>query len=376
MADDIGLQEATTSAERRAHVMGTEAHVIVVADDAGHLADVAIARLQRLEARWSRFLPCSEISRLNNSPGVPVLVTPETFRLIDHALTAWQMTDGSFDPTILGDLRAEGYDRSFELLADADAPSSPMPTGLGPSPRPSRATARPAAPDIRLDHVVGTVRLGPNTTFDPGGIGKGLAADLVVAELLSSGARGALVSIGGDLRAAGDTPEGGPWVVSVVDPLEPEHALGDLALEAGAVASSWRTKRTWTGPDGQPRHHLIDPRTGRSATSGAAGVTVVAAQGWRAEVLAKAAFLAGPQRGPALIAAWGAAGIVVADDGSVHPAGDIEAFLERVGPRVGASRAPAIGAEASSSTPGGWNHACLDRSGGVRRERHLRGDLS
>ncbi len=124
MAAHIAEQERTKRAERRATLMGTEAHVIVVGDDAAHLADVAIARLQRLEARWSRFLPDSEISRLNNSPGVPVLVTPETFRLIDHALAAWQLTDGAFDPTILADLRAEGYDRSFELLDAAD-PSAP-----------------------------------------------------------------------------------------------------------------------------------------------------------------------------------------------------------------------------------------------------------
>ena len=90
MAENVAPLERTTSAERRATLMGTEAHVIVVGDDAAHLADIAIARLRRLEALWSRFLPDSEISRLNNSPGVPVLVTPETFRLIDHALTYTQ----------------------------------------------------------------------------------------------------------------------------------------------------------------------------------------------------------------------------------------------------------------------------------------------
>jgi thiamine biosynthesis lipoprotein len=327
MAQNIAQHERTMSAERRAPLMGTEAHVIVVGDDAAHLADIAIARLQRLEARWSRFLPDSEISRLNKSPGVPVLVTPETFRLIDHALTAWQMTDGAFDPTILADLRAAGYDRSFELLDRPDAPAPTDARADSDALRHSRASTRPTAPDIHLDRIVGSVRLGPNATFDAGGIGKGFAADLVVTELLSSGARGALVSVGGDLRAGGVAPEGGPWVVAITDPLDPEHVIGNLGLEAGAVASSWRTTRKWIGPDGQSRHHLIDPRTGRSAASGVAGVTVVAAQGWRAEILAKAAFLAGPVDGPALIARSGAAGIVITDDGSVHPAGNVDAFL-------------------------------------------------
>ena len=335
MAENYLAQpEHTASAERRATVMGTEAHVIVVADDAGHLADVAIARLQTLEARWSRFLADSEISRLNNTPGVPVLVTPETFRLIDHALTAWEMTGGAFDPTILADLRAEGYDRTFELLDQPD-PSAPTPPRVDSDRRPPRVIAPPTAPDIHLDAIVGSVRLGSNTTFDPGGIGKGFAADLLISELLSSGARGALISVGGDLRVAGETPEGGAWVVAITDPLDPEHVIGNIGLEAGAVASSWRTKRTWIGPDGRSHHHLIDPRTGRSAVSGVAGVTVVASQGWRAEVLAKAAFLAGPVDGPALIARSGAAGIVVTDDGSLHRAGNIDAFLLGVNAGVG-----------------------------------------
>jgi thiamine biosynthesis lipoprotein len=327
MAGNVAQQEHKPSAERRVMVMGTEAHVIVVADDdAAGLAELAIARLQKLEARWSRFLPSSEISRLNGRRGAAVLVAPETFQLIDHALTAWRMTDGRFDPTILADLRAEGYDRSFELLGCPE-PSAPVTRTrereVVRSPRGSCATA----PDIHLDRIVGTVRLGANTTFDAGGIGKGFAADLVVDELLSSGARGVLVNVGGDLRAAGESPTDACWVVAVADPLKPRHLLGNVCLSAGAVASSWRTKRTWIGPDGKSRHHLIDPRTGVSASSGVAGVTVVAAQGWRAEVLAKAAFLAGPLDGPGLVAQSGAAGIVVADDGSVHPAGNIDEFL-------------------------------------------------
>ena len=86
MTGNSAVRERTNSAERRAKVMGTDAHVIVVGDDAARLADLALARLERLEARWSRFLPESEISQLNERPGVPVVVAPETFQLIDHAL--------------------------------------------------------------------------------------------------------------------------------------------------------------------------------------------------------------------------------------------------------------------------------------------------
>jgi thiamine biosynthesis lipoprotein len=261
---------------------------------------------------------------------VPVVVAPETFQLVHRALTGWQMTDARFDPTMLTELHAAGYDRSFKLLKDGQISSRetqpPVVPHLSRLPCPS---AHPSAPDIQLDPIVGTVQLGSRTMFDPGGIGKGFAADLVVEQLSAMGARGVLVSVGGDLRVVGEPPAGSSWVVAIADPLDPQQVLGVLCLEAGAVASSWRTKRAWVGPDGQAHHHLIDPRTGMSATNGIAGVTVVTRQGWHAEVPAKAAFLAGPADGVTLIARAGAAGILVGDDGSMHPAGNIHAFLHQ-----------------------------------------------
>lgn len=291
--------------------MGTTAHVIVT-NGAPGLADRAVARLEELEARWSRFLPDSEISRLNEMPGVPVLVSPETYQLVERALEGWRLTAGRFDPTLLRELRAAGYDRSFELIAAGDAPNEHMVAAMA---APSRAA------DMKLDPSVGTVLLPPGAELDPGGIGKGLAADLVVALVLAGGAHGALVSVGGDLRVEGASPEGEGWIVAIADPMHGDRNIGTVALDAGAVASTWRTKRTWTAADGTRRHHLIDPATGLPAASGLAGVTVVTGQGWHAEVLAKAAFLAGPDDGAALLAANNAAGLLITHDGSIREAG-------------------------------------------------------
>ena len=312
-----------TTEERIVDVMGTTAHVIVT-DGALGLADRAVARLEELEARWSRFRPDSEISRLNERPGVPVVVSPDTYQLIERALDGWRLTAGRFDPTLLRELRAAGYDRSFELLPSSNvqggAPSHRMTAPSAP-PLPSRSGAE----QIRLDPIVGTVWLGPGVEIDPGGIGKGLAADLVVGLVLAEGARGALVNVGGDLRAEGVAPEGDGWVVAIADPNDADRVVGTIAIDAGAVASTWRTKRAWTAPDGTPRHHLIDPATGLPAASGLAGVTVITGQAWQAEVLAKAAFLAGPVDGAALLASHNAAGLLIADDGRV-------ARIGRLGP--------------------------------------------
>src|SRR4029077_6961859 len=97
----------------------------------------------------------------------------------------------------------------------------------------------------------------------------------VVAELLEAGARGACVDLGGDLRAAGDSPnDDGGWTVALEDPWGGDD-LARVGLSDGAVATSSVLRRRWTS-GGQARHHLIDPRTGRPAETSLVQVTVVA----------------------------------------------------------------------------------------------------
>jgi len=307
------------AAERRFGLMGTTAHVVVVpghrADGSG-LLDEAQSRLDQLEQRWSRFLGDSEISRLNEAAGRPLVVSTDTQQLVARAVTGWERTAGRFDPTVLPALRAAGYDETFTVVAARTA-----------APAHDEELARLRAPGcsgIDVDRRAGTVTLPSGVAFDPGGIGKGLAADVVCAELLALGARGACVNLGGDLRVAGDGPDGVGWIVALEHPL-PEAdgaSLSEVHLAKGAVASSWRTRRAW-GPTNDRRHHVIDPGAGAPAETGVAGVVVLTNAAWWAEVLATAAFLSGAE-GPALIEGHGAAGLSVADDGNVHAAGPIE----------------------------------------------------
>jgi thiamine biosynthesis lipoprotein len=301
-------------AQLELRVMGTTAHVIVEArgsDAARAGVEYARARLQELESRWSRFVPASDVSVLNGAGGSPVIVSADTRLLVERAVEGWQRTGGWFDPTVLDAMVRLGYDRDFDSINR----DSPLPVTTIPA---------PGCAGIVVDHVVGAVRLPRGVHFDPGGIGKGLAADLVVEELLRAGAHGALVNVGGDLRAEGTAPGGGGWVVDVEHPITGASAV-HVRIGSGAVASTWRTKRAW-GPVGAERHHLVDPATGTSARSGLAGTAVIARRAWWAEVVAKAAFVAGPEAGCDCIERHSASGYLFADDGTVHEAGSAAAF--------------------------------------------------
>ncbi len=304
------LTAAGPLVESRFRAMGTEVHVAVVGS-APALLDVAEKRIRALERRWSRFLETSEISVLNRSAGRPVIVSADTFTLVARAVFAWDATGGQFDPTVGPALAAHGYDRDF-----TDVVGGVTPADVSTSPAPG-----PAGIDLLTE--LNAIVLPDGVTIDPGGIGKGLAADLTAQLLLARGADGALVNLGGDLRALGRAPTPDGWTITVDDPIRPGHELLRLAISEGAVATSSRLLRRWQTSGGEA-HHLIDPATGRPARTDVVAVTVVAGEAWWAEARTKALFLAGPA---GLDEVDDLHAVVVTADGVRHATPDLEATL-------------------------------------------------
>jgi thiamine biosynthesis lipoprotein len=289
--------------------MGTDAQVVVIGgthDD----VDAARACVDELERRWSRFLPESELCRVNGGAGRPVDVSPETCELVATAIDAWRATRGRFDPTVLDALEAAGYDRPFASGLDGSTPTGP-------------ARAAPGCGAIRVDARAGTITLPAGVRLDLGGIAKGHAADLVVGELCTRGVAGALVNLGGDLRVAGTGPSGDGWPVGI------EHVPGTaVVVSHGGIATSATTRRRWTRA-GTALHHVIDPATGRPARATADAITVFAATAAMAEVTATAALLAGPDAIDVVRAA-GASGLVAMSDGRLVTTDDLATLASPV----------------------------------------------
>jgi len=310
----------TATFDARVRAMGTDVHVIVVADD-DVLLTRALARIDELEQRWSRFIDTSEVSVLNRRAGERVAVSPDTTLLVERAIEAWRVSGGGFDPTVLGDVIRAGYDRSFdEIAADTTAGHSALRQGV---------TSIVVEDD--------TVVLPRDVGFDPGGIGKGLAADLVATETMEAGAAGVCINLGGDLRVLGESPVDGGWTVALEHQLVAEPFLV-LALGDGAVATSTTLRRQWR-VDGRRRHHLIDPWTGEPSGSDLTLVSVVAGEAWMAEVLAKAELLRGSSRVFDLVGGTGAEALAVTAGGTVLvtagfvqfvPGGAVPAQLELI----------------------------------------------
>lgn len=299
--------------QARFRAMGTDCHVLV--DAPAHestLVRLAIQRVELLEQAWSRFRPDSELCRLNARAGADATpVSNDLLLLVERMEQAWRLSGGLFDPTVLGSVVALGYDADLATVA---ARTVPAVDDVDVVPAPGMLA-------VVIDPAAGSVRLPAGIGIDPGAIGKGLGADIVVDELLAAGATGVLVSLGGDISLGGSLDES--WVIAVEDPgTDVPSTLVTLprGTHRAGIATSTTAKRRWAAGR---RHHILDPRTGSMTDNDIVQATVVCDAGWRAEVLATTAMLADDTALADLIERSGAWCRLVRTDGSIDVLGTL-----------------------------------------------------
>jgi thiamine biosynthesis lipoprotein len=288
---DAGRLVIEQSADGRARARRAAADVQSLLDD--------------ISERLTRFDPPSELCALNRDPREIVPVSSLMARFVQSAIWAARRSGGLVDAALLDELERSGYRASMPARPSARV-----------SPRRAcdrervAACARVGSPwrAIRCDLHTGTVRRPPRVRMDSGGIAKGMAADMA-GELLA-GQPTFAVDCAGDICVGGTA--GITRRVVVEDPFH-GGALTELAIRTGGVATSGILRRCWASPAGEQAHHLLDPASGRPAFTGVVQVTAVARTALEAEVLAKAALLAGPQRAPSWLPHGG---VVVLEDGT------------------------------------------------------------
>jgi len=239
------------------------------------------ALFEERDARFSRFRPSSELSRVNALPLGLTLVSGEFASMLSLSLDAARATDGLVTPAVGGAILAAGYDRDFVLL-----------------PRDVGAAVPAAVPSWQSISLQGGGLLRTETVqLDLNGVVKGKTIDDAL-ELAGSG----WVAAGGDVAAYDTVVVGLP-------------GGGTVTLHGGGLATSSVAKRRWLAA-GVPQNHLIDPRTGCATTSPWRDVTVAASTCFVADVSAKAALLLG-EAGPAWLDERKLAGRFVSHGGAV-----------------------------------------------------------
>ncbi|MEO8391587.1 MAG: FAD:protein FMN transferase [Chloroflexota bacterium] len=258
------------------------------------------AQFEALEAQLSRFRSDSDLMKLNARAGQWTFVSEVLYQNIAAAKQAARLTNGLYNPLVLPALIASGYDRSFEKLGE-------VPSG--------KVGAIGDWHAIQLRRQTQEVCLPAGSALDLGGIAKGWTAKLVADQLAQYGA--CLISIGGDIAVRGAPLGETGWNISIADP-DRSVPICELTLHDRAVVTSGIDYRRWQTVDGQPRHHIIDPRTGQPAETDVRTVSIVHPHAPTAEAFSKAVLLLGSRLGLEwLNQQWDASGLVVCSDGAI-----------------------------------------------------------
>jgi thiamine biosynthesis lipoprotein len=262
--------------------------VVVLVDDPASLprARSEVQRvLDEFDIACSRFRDDSELARVNAAGGRPVIVSPLFMDVLDAAMRAAQLSQGAVDPTVGEALVVAGYDRDFDLIGSRTQDLRS---------RPAVHFARVAGFEVvTVNRRRRSVSVPAGVRLDLGACAKALAADRGAAAVHAATGAGSLVSLAGDLAVAGAAPPEG-WRVRVAeDHRAAEDAPGQtISIFDGGVATSSTTVRRWSD-DGEQRHHIIDPASGRPADVVWRTVSVAAASCLDANTAATAAIVLG-----------------------------------------------------------------------------------
>jgi FAD:protein FMN transferase len=266
---------------------------------AAKAAALAIAEVQRIEAKYSRYRADSVVSRINaQAGGEPVAIDAETRALLAYADALWRQSGGAFDATS-GVLRRAWNFEVARVPTDAEL-----------------ATLAARVGWERVELEPDRVRLrDAGMELDFGGFGKEYAVDRAALTLRESGLESALVDLAGDMAILGPQPGGEPWRVGVRHPRDRERIVAALAIESGAIATSGDYER-FIEVEGVRHCHILDPRTGRSGR-GFQSVTVHASTCLVAGSATTVAMVRGESQGLAWLESLGLAYLCVAGDGRV-----------------------------------------------------------
>jgi thiamine biosynthesis lipoprotein len=300
--------------KRKLFMLGSPFEVTAVANDtvkANEYIDLAVAEVKRIENLISDWIPTTQISEINRNAGIkPVKVDTEVFELVERAIKISQITNGAFDISYASMDKIWKFDGSMKVMPTEEAIK--------------KSVAKIGYKNIILNPKEHSIFLKlEGMKLGLGGIGQGYIADKVKKLLYAKGCLSGIINVSGDINAWGKQPDGKPWTVGIVNPLNKNKIFATFPIVDSAVETSGSYEK-YVNFNGIRYSHIIDPRTGYPA-SGIVSVSVFAKQTEIADAMATGIFVLGVEVGLDLInQIKGLECIIVDDKGKIHSSKGID----------------------------------------------------
>ena len=238
---------------------------------------VAIHEIQRLDAMFSVGNTDSDVTTANMQGSATV--SDETAYLVEQSLEISRKTDGAFDITIYPVMELWGFTTKNYKVPQADELQETL--------------KRVSYENVSLkDHEL---VLKNNAQIDFGGIAKGYTSSRVMQIFKEYGIEHGMVNLGGNVQTLGTKTDGTAWRVAIQSPQGGNQYLGILETSDQAVITSGGYERYFE-ENGVTYHHIIDPKTGYPSDSDLTSVTIVCADGTKADALSTSFFVMGLQK--------------------------------------------------------------------------------
>ena len=271
----------TKKATESAFCLDTMINITCYGQNASEAAKAAMSEIRRIEFLLSPYIETSEIYQINhNAHKSPWKISDETAFVIGQALEFCSLTDGAFDITIkpLVDL--------WNIKAE-----NPIP--------PTDEKINEAKQ--KVDYSLVTLKDGfisfakEGMMIDLGGAAKGYACDKAVEILKSYGIKNAILDLGGNIYAMGQSEKKAPWRIGLQDPSGERGEYFDVVELSDLSCVTSGSYERYFEYDGKIYHHIINPHTGKCADTGLISVSVVADSSFQADMLSTAIFVMGEE---------------------------------------------------------------------------------
>ena len=286
--------------EYEKRIMGSEAAISLIAANR-EIADAAFLRMcsvaETLESTFSRFLPDSELSRINT--GGTHSASPLFLDILSMGLQLSERSNKIFNPLV--DISRFGYDEDIRKVKGTSR---------------TKHTDTEYSVDssaLSIDAESQTVSLSVGQRLDFGGFLKGHAAECMAREATECG--GVILNLGGDIYTQGSSEEGTSFVFSITNPItDGEDAL--FQVQDMAVATSGTYNRFWALEE-KKMHHILDSSGTRNPDSDIVSATVIAPRGYEADGFATVAVSLGSGKAPQFLNTLGFQFYLITNTGDV-----------------------------------------------------------
>lgn len=267
-------------------MLNTYVSITLYGTENEELAKQALDMCNEYERIFSRTIPDSALSRLNNTKEA-VNADESLYELIQTGIYYSALTEGALDITVEPFISLWDISKTAPQVPDTQQIKALLPFVN--------------YKNIQLTEENHTITLHNNASIDLGAIAKGYIADKIRKFLVDNGVTHGIIRLGGNILCINDKPDGSDFIIGIQKPFD-EAAVAVLTLKIDdmSVVTSGTYERYFMEND-RIYHHIIDPKTGSPSDSGLISVTIISEDSVAGDCLSTACLIMGEEKARKLL---------------------------------------------------------------------------